>query len=110
MIETRTTRKPPKRNKLILPSLILGCIPLIALLFTIIFPSTRFYLFFFLPLGLTATLLARIALNQLKRIPEVGPDRTLAVVAYFLGLTPALYFCAELSYQLINLWGGAYRR
>ena len=106
-IDTRPTKKPPKRNKLILPSLILGCIPVLAIPFTIIFPSTQFYLLYFLPFGLLATLLARIALNQLKRAPGASPDRTLAIVAYFLGLTPALYFCAELSYQLISLWGGS---
>ncbi len=106
MIDTQPSSRPPKPNKLVLPSLILGCIPLLALPVTIIFPSTQFYLFYLLPFGLTATLLARIALNQMKRIPGTGQQHTLAVIAYFLGLTPALYFCGEFTYQLVGLWGG----
>jgi hypothetical protein len=106
-IDTRPIRRSPQSNKLVLPSLILGCVPILAIPFTIVFPSTQFYLFYFLPFGLTATLLARIALNQMKRTPGIGQQHTLAVIAYFLGLTPALYFCAEFTFQLVNLWGGA---
>jgi ABC-type Na+ efflux pump permease subunit len=103
MSDARLSSGPPARNKLILPSLILGCIPVLVIPITLIFPSTQFYLFFFLPFGLAAALLARIALNQMKHGPYASQDRVLAVVAYFLGLSPALYFCAELSYQLMNL-------
>lgn len=93
-----------KRNKLVLPSLILACLAVAAGLFVAFIPSKQFYLFFLLPFGLVAALLAKIALNQIQRGNGTAQDRTLAIVAYFLGLLPVLYFCAIFTYQLVSLW------
>jgi ABC-type Na+ efflux pump permease subunit len=93
----------PKPNKLILPSIILGCIPALAIPFAIIFPHLQFYMFFLLPFGLIAALLARIALNQIKRGSGTSRERSLAIAAYFLGLSPVLYFCGIFTFQLLNL-------
>jgi hypothetical protein len=83
--------------------MILGCIPAVAIPLAIIFPSRQFFMFFLLPFGLVAALLARIALNQIKRGLGSPRDRNLAIIAYFLGLSPVLYFCGILTYQLLNL-------
>ena len=60
-------------------------------------------MFFLLPFGLAAALLARIALNQIKRGLGTPQERNLAIIAYFLGLAPVLYFCGIFTYQLLNL-------
>ena len=96
--------KTSRRNKLVLPSMILAGLAVAAGLFTILIPSRQFYLFFLLPFGLVAALLAKIALNQIQRGNGTARDRTLAIVAYFLGLLPVLYFCAVFTYQLLGLW------
>jgi len=70
---------------------------------TIAFPLARLYLFFLLPFGLVAALLARIALNQMKHTPAARADHRLAVVAYFLGFSPIVYFCAILTSELLTL-------
>jgi predicted membrane metal-binding protein len=93
-------RKP---NKLILSSFIVGFIPAVAIPFAIIFPSLQFYMFFLLPFGLVAALLAMIALNRIKRGLGSPQDRPLAIIAYFLGLSPVLYFCGIFTYQLLKL-------
>jgi hypothetical protein len=92
-----------KRNALILPSFVLGCIPVLGIPVTIIFPSTLLYLVFFLPLGLVAAVLAWIAIHQVKRTPGTRGQRNLAMLAYFLGLSPILYFCGQITYQVFAL-------
>ena len=100
---TSPSNGKPRSNKLILPSIILGSIPAIAIPFAIIFTHLQFYMFFLLPFGLTAAILARIALNQIKNGNGRPQDRTLAILAYFLGLSPVLYFCGIFTFQLLNL-------
>ena len=102
MVVHRSDNKT-KPNKLILPAIILACIPAVVVLVTIVIPSTQIYLYYFLPFGILASVLARIALHQLK--PGSGPpqERNLALVAYFLGLAPVLYFLAVFTYQLLHL-------
>ena len=92
-----------KPNKLIHPAIILACIPAVAVLVTIVIPSTQIYLYYFLPSGILASVLARIALHQLKSGSGTPRERNLALVAYFLGLAPVLYFLAVLTYQLFHL-------
>ena len=92
----------PKYGGLIYASLILACIPVIGMFIVILTPSLQFYLFYLLPFGILAAFLARIALNRMKRSPGTDLDRTLAILAYFLGLSPALYFCGSLTYELIT--------
>ena len=99
----RGSNNKPKSNKLILPGIILACIPMFAVPFTIIFPDKQIYLFYFLPFGILATVLARIALGQIKRGYGTSQERTLALIIYFLGLSPVLYFCGIFTYQLLNL-------
>ncbi len=84
--------------------MILACITVALGLFVAFIPSRQFYLFFLLPVGLIAALLAKTALNQIQRGDGDSRDRTLAITAYFLGLLPALYFCAIFTYQLAGLW------
>jgi hypothetical protein len=90
-------------NKLILSSMILGFIPAVATPFAVIFPSLQFYMFFLLPFGLAAALLAMIALYRMRRGPVPPRERILAIIAYFLGLSPVLYFCGMLTVQLLKL-------
>ena len=102
MYSPRSNTKPAP-NRLILPAIILACIPALAVPVTIIFPSTQIYLFYFLPFGLAAAVLARIALGQIKRGLGTRQERNLALITYFLGLSPMLYFCGVFTYQLLNL-------
>jgi ABC-type Na+ efflux pump permease subunit len=102
-LKSNASNAKPGPNKLILPSLILGCIPAIAIPFAIIFPSLQFYMFFLLPFGLAAAIMARIALKQVERGAGAPRERTLAIVAYFLGLSPVLYFCGIFTFQLLKL-------
>jgi hypothetical protein len=95
--------KKPQPNKLILLGIILACIPAVAVPITIAFPSTQIYLFYLLPFGILAAVLARIALNQIKRGFGTRQERNLALITYFLGLSPVLYFCGIFTYQLLNL-------
>jgi hypothetical protein len=74
---------------------------LLAIPVTLVFPSTFLYLIFVLPLGLIAALLARIALHQVKGTRGTPGQRTLALSAYFLGFSPSLYFCGQLTYRLL---------
>jgi hypothetical protein len=94
--------KKPQPAKLILPGIILACIPVVAVPVTIAFPSTQIYLLYLLPLGMLAAVLARIALNQIKRGFGTRQERNLALITYFLGLSPMLYFCGIFTYQLLN--------
>ena len=93
----------PKPNWFILSSLILGFFPVVAIPVAVIYPSLQFYMLFLLPLGLAAALLAMIALNRIKRGLAPPRDRTLAVIAYFLGLAPVLYYCGLFTYHLLKL-------
>lgn len=102
MISHRSDKKP-QPTKLILPAIILACIPAVAVPVTIVFPSTQIYLFYLLPFGILAAVLARIALNQIKRGFGTRQERNLALITYFLGLSPVLYFCGIFTYQLLNL-------
>lgn len=95
------SNKKPKPNKLILPGIILACIPAVAVPITIIFPSTQSYLLLFLPFGILAAVLARIALYQIKHGNGTTRERNLALITYFLGLSPVLYFCGIFTYSLI---------
>jgi hypothetical protein len=52
---------------------------------------------------LAAALLAMIALNRIKRGLGSPRDRILAVIAYFLGLAPVLYYCGLFTYYLLKL-------
>ena len=96
--------RTPRRNKLVVPSMIIACSTVVAGLFVAFILSKQFYLFFLLPFGLLAAILARIALNQIQHGNGTPQDRLLAILAYFLGLSPVLYFCATLTYQLVSLW------
>ena len=99
-----SNKKTPKRTepaKLIFPAIILACIPVFVVPFTIIFPSTKVYLVLFLPFGIIAAVLARIALYQIKRGFGTPRERTLAIITYFLGLSPVLYFCGIFTYSLL---------
>ena len=102
MIHHRSEKKL-QPAKLILPGIILACIPAVAVPVTIAFPSTQIYLFYLLPFGILAAVLARIALNQIKRGFGTRQERNLALIIYFLGLSPVLYFCGIFTYQLLNL-------
>jgi hypothetical protein len=102
-LNIRDSNKKPKPNKLILPGILLACIPSIAVPVTIVFPATQVYLYLFLPFGILAAILARIALNQIKRDFGTRQERNLALITYFLGLSPVLYFCGVFTYQLLNL-------
>ena len=99
----RGSNKKPKSNKLIFPGIILACIPVFAVAFTIVFPAKQIYLFYFLPFGILAAVLARIALGQIKRGLGTHRERNLALITYFVGLSPVLYFCGIFTYQLLNL-------
>jgi hypothetical protein len=101
LADTSPSTPKVKRNALIPFSFILACPPVLAIPVTLVFPSTFLYLIFVLPLGLVAALLARIALHQVKRPPGTPRERTLAIVAYFLGFSPSLYFCGQLTYKLL---------
>ena len=90
-------------NKLVLSSFLLGILPAVAIPFAVIFPSLQFYMFFLLPFGLGAALLAMIALNRMKKRQATTRERNLAILAYFLGLSPVLYFCGIFTYQLLKL-------
>jgi len=68
---------------------------------SIIFPSTQPYLLFFLPFGAAAAVLARIALNQVKRGKGTPRDRSLALIIYFVGLVPILFYCGLFTYSLV---------
>ena len=76
---------------------------MLAVPFTIMFPEKQIYLFFFLPFGILAAVLARIALGQIKRDFGTRQERNLALITYFVGLSPVLYFCGIFTYQLLNL-------
>ncbi len=99
MITNRLDKKP-KHNKLILPGIILACIPAVAVPVTIAFPSTQVYLLYLLPFGILSAVLARIALYQIKRGIGTRQERNLALITYFLGLSPVLYFCGVFTYSL----------
>lgn len=101
MYNNRSNGKP-KPNRLILPGIILACIPAVAVPITIIFPSTQSYLLLLLPLGILAAVLARIALYQIKHGNGTNRERNLALITYFLGLSPVLYFCGIFTYSLVN--------
>jgi hypothetical protein len=102
-LDPGSSNSKPKPNKLILSSFILGFIPAVAIPFAVIFPSLQFYMLFLLPFGLGAALLALIALDRIKHGLGSPHERTLAVIAYFLGLSPVLYFCGIFTYQLLSL-------
>ena len=88
-------------NKLIMPGIILACIPVVVVPFTIIFPSMQSYLLYFLPFGVAGAVVARIALFQIKRGGGTHNERNLALITYFLALSPVLYFCGLFTYQLL---------
>lgn len=92
-----------KRNKLIFPSFILASIPLIGVLVSMVYQPAYYILFFLLPLGIAAAVMAWIAVRQIKRGEGNPKDLVPAIVAYYLGLIPALYFCGALTYQLLTL-------
>jgi ABC-type maltose transport system permease subunit len=100
-LNVRGSNKKLKPNKLILPAIILACIPAIAVPVTIAFPSIQNYLIFFLPFGILAAVLARIALYQIKRGFGTRQERNLALITYFLGLSPVLYFFGIFTYSLL---------
>jgi hypothetical protein len=102
-LNIRGSNKKPTSNKLVFPGIVLACIPAVAVPFTIIFPATQVYLFYFLPFGILAAVLARIALGQIKRGYGTRQERNLALITYFVGLSPVLYFCGIFTYQLLNL-------
>ena len=93
----------PKLDKLVLSSFLLGIIPAVAIPVAVIFPNLQFYMFFLLPFGLGAALLAMIALNRIKNRHGTPRERNLAILAYFLGLSPVLYFCGIFTFQLLKL-------
>jgi hypothetical protein len=101
-LNIRGSNKKLKPNKLILPGIILACIPAVAVAVTIVFPPTQVYLFYFLPFGILAAVLARIALYQIKHGLGTPHERNLALITYFLGLSPVLYFFSVFTYQLLN--------
>ena len=82
--------------------MILGFFPAVAIPFAVIFPSLQFYMLLLLPLGLAAALLALIALNRIKHGLGSPRNRALAVIAYFLGLAPVLYYCGVFTYHLLK--------
>ncbi len=92
--------KVVKSNKLVLPSLVLACIAVAMAPFAYLYEAVFVYVFLVLPLGFSAALLAKIALTQIRRAAGPVMDRNLAVVAYFLGLLPALSLCGVLTLQL----------
>lgn len=92
-----------KHNKLILPSFILASIPLIGTFVSMFYQPAYYILFFLLPLGIAAAVMAWIALRQIKRGEGNPKDLAPAIIAYYLGLVPALYFCGVLTYQLLTL-------
>lgn len=92
-----------QHNRLLLPSFVLSAIPLIGTLVAIFYQPAYFYLLYLLPLGIIAAILARIAINQAKRGKGLPEDFVLAIIAYYLGLTPALYFCGVMTYQFLTL-------
>ena len=104
MNNKRSNNKTPKRTepvRLILPGIILACIPAVAVPVTIAFPSTQIYLIYFLPFGILAAVLARIALYQIKRGFGTRQERNLALITYFVGLSPVLYFFGIFTYSLL---------
>ncbi len=101
---TQPIKRPLKQNKLILPSLVLAGISVLAIPFTVFRLSTQIYLVFFLPIGIVAAVLARIAISQVKRGLGTRQDFKLAIIAYFMGLSPSLCFCGLFTYALVSLW------
>ena len=104
MDKKTSSKKAPKRTepaKLIFPAIILACIPAVAVPVTIASPSTQIYLIYLLPFGILAAVLARIALNQIKRGFGTRQERNLALITYFLGLSPVLYFFGIFTYSLL---------
>jgi hypothetical protein len=95
--------KLTKPNKLVLPSLILAAISATLAPVAYITEAVQVYLFLVLPLGFGAALMAKIALNQIKRGNGSVLDRNLALLAYFLGLLPALSLCAVITFQMYAL-------
>jgi len=102
-VDTQPSRKSPTPNKLVLPSLILAAVSASLAPFALISTAALVYVFLVLPLGFGAALMAKIALNQIKRGTGTPLDRNLALVAYFLGLLPGLSLCGVLTYQLYGL-------
>jgi len=102
-MDTRPTDKPVTPNKLVLPSLILASLAVIVAPFAMIGSHAKVYLFLALPLGFSAALVAKIALNQIKRGVGTRLDRNLALIAYFLGMVPGLSLCGLLTYQIASL-------
>jgi hypothetical protein len=102
-LDTRPSNKLPAPNKLAMPSMVLACLAVSTALFALISSAERVYLFLVLPLGLGAAFLARIALFQIKRGAGTRLDRNLAVIAYFLGLLPAMILCGIVTYDLYRM-------
>lgn len=105
--EQNTTNSAPARSRgwkgLILATLLLGVMPAASLLLGLAVPSLRPVAFYMLPVGLVAIVLARIALQRMKRGAGNSRDRAAALVGYFAGFLPILYFCGEFTYQLLAL-------
>ncbi len=97
--------RPPvlKRSKLILLSFVLAAIPLIGTFVAIVYQPAYYILLFLLPFGLAAAVMARIVLGQIKRGQGSPEDFVPAIIAYYLGFVPALYFCGVMTYQLLTL-------
>ena len=102
-MNTRPSKKLPKPNKLVIPSLILAAIAASMTPLAWMPTAAGFYMFLVLPLGFSAALMAKIALNQIKRGAGTGLDRKIAIIAYFLGFLPALFLCGLLTYYMFQL-------
>jgi hypothetical protein len=103
-LPTGTPARPArKRSYLILASLVLGGISTLAVPLAMLIPPIRIYVSLLLPFGLVGAALAFIAMQQIKRGSRRIQDRGLALLAYFLGLAPLLYFCGEVTYEVLSL-------
>ena len=105
--EKHTTNSAPARSRgwksLILATVLLGVLPAVSLLLGLAVPALRPVALYMLPAGLAAIVLARIALHRMKRGAGNRRDRAAALVGYFAGFLPILYFCGEFTYQLLSL-------
>lgn len=100
---TQPTKKPSKPNKLVFPSLILAAIAASLTPLALNTSIVQYFFFLVLPLGFGAALMAKIAMNQIKRGAGTGLDRNIAVIAYFLGMLPALFLCGLLTWQIYQM-------
>jgi hypothetical protein len=102
-LDTQPSKKIPKQNKLVLPSLILAAMAASMTPLALASSAALVYMFLVLPLGFGAALLSKIALNQIKRGAGTKLDRNIAVMAYFLGLLPGLFLCGLLTWQVYSM-------